>query len=389
MPQTAAEEASAADRKSLMIIGAFPPPGTRIFGGVITSCRLLLQSSLPQRAMLTLVDSTQVSNPPPRLYRRAWLAFARCLKFVAAFERVRPDAVLLFCSAGASIVEKGAMAWYARLRGRPALLFPRGGRVLGAGGIGRVWLRGMCGGAAMILCQGPAWQRFATAALGFHPARCPLVPNWSATPDLLQLGRERTERARARVELLFVGWVEPEKGIRELLEAFRRIARDRDVGLHIVGDGGGMAFARDFVANSKLQSRVRFSGWLAAEDLPAAYREADVLVLPSWAEGLPNAMIEAMAAGLAVAVTRVGNVPDVVRDRVEALLVEPRDVDGLASALAVLVDDSALRTGLGKNGHALAAREFAVEAAVDRILRVVKQVCCEYAASVPHCGGER
>ena len=368
--------ADAIRRPRLMIVGAFPPPDTRIFGGVITSCRLLQQSSLAQRAALTLIDSTQIANPPPGWFTRARLAFERTLAYMAMFREPSPDAVLLFCSAGASFLEKTFMAWYARLRGVPAILFPRGGSLMAQGttAFGRAWLRALCGGTAMVLCQGPAWQRFATKTLGFPVDRCPVVPNWSATPQLLELGRARVRRAEGGIDLLFVGWVEPEKGIRELLEAFRRIAQERDVRLNLVGDGHAMPLAREFVEANNLSSKVRFSGWLSADGLLEAYGEADALVLPSWAEGLPNAMIEAMAAGLAVVVTRVGNVPDVVRDREDALLVPPKDVDALAAVLADVVDDDALRTRLARAGHDLASREFAVEAAVERILLAVERV---------------
>lgn len=358
----------------LMIVGAFPPQGTRIFGGVITSCRLLQQSSLSQRTSLTLIDSTQVSNPPPGLALRAWHALVRTIRYVVAFNRVRPDAVLLFCSAGASLVEKGAMGWYSRLRGVPALLFPRGGRVMesGNGVVSRFFLRTVCGGAAAVLCQGPAWKRFATVVLNFHPSRCVVVPNWSATPTLLSLGRQRRLDDNKCPTILFVGCVEYEKGVQELLEAFSKIALERRVCLHMVGDGHAMAYVREIITTNGIQSRVRLSGWLEGDDLVAAYREADVFVLPSWSEGLPNAMIEAMAAGLPVVVSSVGNIPDVVGHRKEVLLVKPRDVDGLTDALSSILADVNLRASLGAAGHSFAAREFAVDAAVERIMNSLK-----------------
>lgn len=354
----------------LMIVGAFPPQGTRIFGGVITSCRLLQESSLSQRTVLTLIDSTQVSNPPPGLGVRAWRAFVRTIRYLAVFSRARPEAVLLFCSGGASVFEKGAMAWYARMRGVPALLFPRGGRLMdsGRGAISRFILRKVFSGAAVVLCQGPAWKRFATDVIQFQASRCVVIPNWSATPTLLLVGRQRRQDHNQCATVLFVGCVEYEKGVQELLEAFSNVAFDRRVCLHIVGDGHAMEFVREYVSANALQSRVRLSGWLEGDGLVSAYREADVFVLPSWAEGLPNAMIEAMAAGLPVVVTSVGNIPDVVEDRKEALLVEPQDVDGLTKALLSVLDDVDLRASLGAAGHSLAAREFAIEAAVDRIM---------------------
>ena len=87
--------------------------------------------------------------------------------------------------------------------------------------------------------------------------------------------------------------------------------------------------------------------------------------------GLPNAMIEAMAAKLAVVVSAVGNIPASVSNKEEALLIPPRDVPALRSALASVIEDAGLRQRLGSAAFSLAEREFGVEQAVDRILAAV------------------
>jgi glycosyltransferase involved in cell wall biosynthesis len=122
------------------------------------------------------------------------------------------------------------------------------------------------------------------------------------------------------------------------------------------------------------EKRIRFSGWLKGAEVERALAGADVFVLPSWAEGLPNAMIEAMAARLAVVVTAVGNVPDLVQDGREALLVPPHDVVALREALRRVIEDRALRRKLADAGHALAAQKWSVGPAVDAILDAVASV---------------
>ncbi len=363
----------------MVIVGAFPPAGAKVFGGVISSCRLLLASSLPTKATLTLVDSTQISNPPPRLFVRGALALLRVVRFLRAFEGAKPDAVILFASAGASAFEKGIMARYVALRGVPALLFPRGGRMIDAARqswFTRFWLRRLWHGAKMILCQGPAWQRFAVDELGFSQEFSPIVPNWTATPQLLEIGRARSVwRGDRPVELLFVGWVEHNKGVIEMIDAFRILARDFNVRLNIVGGGHAMDELQNLVDTNGLRPLVRFSGWLSTEEIETAYREADVFVLPSWAEGLPNAMVEAMAAKLAVVVSAVGNIPDVITDGKEAMLVPPKNPDALVGALKRIVGDAELRARVAMAGFALAEQEFAVEKAVTRLLDAVDVAC--------------
>jgi glycosyltransferase involved in cell wall biosynthesis len=97
------------------------------------------------------------------------------------------------------------------------------------------------------------------------------------------------------------------------------------------------------------------------DDLKAALRDASIFVLPSHLEGQPIAILEAMAAGLPVVATRVGAVPDVVRDGVEGRLVEPGDRDGLSDALAELIADADARTRLGAAARQRCEERFSID----------------------------
>ena len=361
-------------RLRLLIVGGFPPPGRAVYGGIVTYCRTLLRSSLAARVDLTLVDTTQSAHPPPPVLVRAWLALKRMPSYVAALERSRPDAVILFVAAGMSVVDKGAMGWYARLRGVPALLLPCGGPVLDAcrrSRLARLGVRCAFGGGRMMLCQGQAWQRFAIDMMGFAPEAAPIIPNWTASRELLELGHARRPRAAAP-RALFAGWLDREKGIAELLEASRGLATQHRFTLYLAGEGNMSAAARAFVAEHRLEEVVRFCGWLPEEQLREQYAQADIFVLPSWSEGLPNALIEAMAAGLAIIATPVGNITTAVEDGTSALLVPPRDPVALRGALERLLADGELRQALGSAAHEVAALKFAAEPAVDRIIAAVK-----------------
>ncbi len=368
---------SATTPPRVLFVGAFPPPDRLIFGGMVSSCRSLLASSFPRRVALDLLDSTQRSNPPPRLAVRLLWAVVRLARFVTHLERGRPQAVLLFVAIGASVIEKGAMAWYARLRGVPALIFPRGGGMIDACRTSRVaagYTRWALRGACTILCQSESWRTFVTQELGFAPATAVVVNNWTASRELLSIGACRTPRGQAAVRLIFVGWLEREKGVFELLEACQRLRATHEFTLELVGDGHAAAQLRAVVAREGLEGIVSFRGWLAEEGVREALAECDVLVLPSWAEGLPNAMIEAMAVRLAIVVSRVGAVPDVIRHGESGLLVEPRDVRSLQTALAEVIENADLRERLAAEGYLTAAAKFSVEPAVDRLVSEIENV---------------
>jgi len=361
-------------RARILFVGAFPPPGGAILGGMITSCTILLSSSFSSRLDLDLLDSTQISNPPPGFAVRFVRAGFRFVQFLGRFERRRPDVVLLFVAVGASIVEKGAMAWYARLRGVPVIMFPRGGSVIDdcrRSAFTRAWVRCCFAGARKIVCQSEAWQRFAVDMLGFSPGNVVVIRNWTATRELLDIGAMRAHRADPCVRLIYLGWLDREKGVFDLIDACTNLEGMR-FNLDFAGEGNASAEARALVESRGLNGAVRFRGWLRGEDLRQALRESDVLVLPSWAEGLPNAMVEGMAARLAVVVTGVGAIPEVITDRVSGMVVESRNSDSLARALREVIADGEFREKLASEAYRIARLEFEVEAAVDRLLPVIE-----------------
>lgn len=364
-------------KKKLLIVGGFPPADTEIFGGIVTTCKTLLESSFQDNFDLILIDSTQISNPPPHLAVRLLIAVRRFFRFTISLFSERPDAVLLFTAIGASVLEKGAMAWLARTKSIPVFLFPRGGELIetvNASRFQKVWVKASMHGATHLLCQGPAWQRFAINVLGFSSSNAPIIQNWSATTTLLQLGDARNmEEKSCSPTLLFLGWLEKEKGIFELLEACLEASKKYQFKLIIAGRGHAEQAARAFVVANNLQNIVEFVGWVQGADKGALLKKVDILVLPSWAEGFPNAIIEAMAAKVAVIVTTVGNIPDLITDRQEALLVPPRDSRSLTRAIALLIIDFELRNSLAERGHIFARENFSVETGISKLTLTIQQ----------------
>ena len=164
----------------------------------------------------------------------------------------------------------------------------------------------------------------------------------------------RTPRAIAMpVQMLCVGRLVPAKGQRVLLEACALLAR-RGHPLHItlVGDGPDAPALRAFAESSGLAASVHFTGSLTHDETRARLAEADVFVLPSFAEGIPVALMEAMATQLAVVSTYVAGIPELITHNADGLLVPCGSVTALADALELLLVDSQLRARLG-----LAARQ--------------------------------
>ena len=121
-------------------------------------------------------------------------------------------------------------------------------------------------------------------------------------------------------------------------------------------------------------------GWVHGDHKLELLRDHAALVLPSWAEGLPNAMIEAMAAGCVVVVSEVGNIPDYVEDGHNGLLHTPRNSTDLARALRQLLAPATDIHLLGQTGHDTAARLFSPQAAAQLLIDIVTDTISPAAA---------
>ena len=162
---------------------------------------------------------------------------------------------------------------------------------------------------------------------------------------------------------LFVGRIDRQKGVSDLLEAAREVASQRpEWRLVIVGDGP---------LRPELETASQIVRWLGRrEDVPSILKAADVLVLPSLWEGMPNVILEAMAASLPVVATRVEGSEDLVIPGVTGWLVPPGDPTALATALRDAASDEGRLRAFAVSGRARIEAEFsqsAVVAAYDRL----------------------
>jgi colanic acid/amylovoran biosynthesis glycosyltransferase len=168
-----------------------------------------------------------------------------------------------------------------------------------------------------------------------------------------------------RLELLCVASFQEVKGHEYLLRAVAGL-RDRGIRfrLRLIGDGPRRKLLEGVVREHGLGEDVELLGARPTHEVAAAVRETDVFVLPSVLtrkgdrEGIPVALMEAMAAGVPVVASRLSGIPELVRDGETGLLVEPRDVDGLTDAIARLHGDPALRARLARAGREVVQREF-------------------------------
>jgi glycosyltransferase involved in cell wall biosynthesis len=192
----------------------------------------------------------------------------------------------------------------------------------------------------------------------------------------------QTDRRRTRKELGVdtgtcligtVGRLTPVKGIPYLLQAARILLRQgANVKLLVVGDGSIRLDLMTQTRDLGISENVVFLGH--REDTDELLQALDIFVLPSLSEGIPMALLEAMAASRAVVASRVGGIPEIVEDGFEGFLVEPMDVNSLAGRCRRLIESPEVARKMGEQARTRVERDFSATTMADRVASIYKEL---------------
>lgn len=178
----------------------------------------------------------------------------------------------------------------------------------------------------------------------------------------VQPGRYQPPETRPGTRALFVGRLAAVKGIPVLFHAVQGLLPDIP-GFHLtlVGDGPERKVLESMARKMGLAKNIHFLGYKSQNEVAQLLREHDLLVLPSFAEGVPVVLMEAMAAELPVVTTQIAGVPELVSDGVSGRLVPPGDADSLQAALAEVLGNPDRAATMGRAGRARVVDQFDIE----------------------------
>ncbi|MEL6381815.1 MAG: glycosyltransferase family 4 protein [Cyanobacteria bacterium J06626_18] len=189
-------------------------------------------------------------------------------------------------------------------------------------------------------------------------------------PDLFAPAPHKDQGKR----LLYVGRLAAMKGLPVLFEALAQL-RERypDMTLTVVGDGQERPEIEASAQHLGLGHMVNFVGYKSQTEVREYLQQTDIFILPSFAEGVPVVLMEAMAASVPVLTTQIAGVPELVEHGESGWLVPPGDQQSLADSLAMLVEDTDLRKRLGESGRAKVASDFNVETEAKKLADIFRQ----------------
>jgi glycogen synthase len=238
----------------------------------------------------------------------------------------------------------------------------------------RIW-----GGAHRVIANSNELRNLAQAAM--PELRIDVILNGAAKPAR----SDAPVAAHSGVRVLTVCRLIGRKGVDTLIKALAR-SKDLRLSVDVAGDGPKWAALHKLADSCGVADRVRFHGFADRAALAALYAQADVFVLMSRVESCSMALLEAMAVGLPIIASKVGGNIELVRHRVNGLLIEADNVDELARTLVQLADDPQQRARLSaasrsaaelKHGWSTAAREYeaVLEQAVSSATSARAQTC--------------
>lgn len=168
----------------------------------------------------------------------------------------------------------------------------------------------------------------------------------------------------------YIGRLSEEKGVSNFARAIPLVLdRISNARFLICGEGQIYSELGEYSDRENLNSKVNLPGWIPHDKLPTYFNDLKLLVLPSFTEGLPNVMLEAMACGTPVLATTVGAIPDVIKDNETGFILEDNSPECIARSVVRVLNHPKLEE-IARNARALVEREFTYETAVENYRRV-------------------
>lgn len=259
----------------------------------------------------------------------------------------RPDLIHIHISDGGSILRKAILTVIARAFRKPVLMHAHGAEFhktyLKLPRIIQKVLNKIYRSCSRFIVLSETWKVFYESHLGLLPEQVIILPNPTELPIQLP-----TRPQTSKVNLVFLGRIGQRKGAFDLIQAFAHLPIEQQSNSHLFLAGDGEIKQAQALANSlQIQDKITFLGWIDSKQRNKILEASDIFVLPSYNEGLPMAILEAMGWQLPIISTPVGGIPELIVPGENGLLITPGDIKQLSESMKCLIEDKALRLKIG------------------------------------------
>jgi glycosyltransferase involved in cell wall biosynthesis len=370
---------SGQDRFRVIITGHLPPP----IGGIATLCESLLESSLSaqvklfffqtssQRRALSASGRFSISNMA--------LAIRDCARFTKSVLIHRPQIAHISTAFGLSFVKNSIFIVIARLLGIRVLLHPHCSFSVLYTDRPRWWrllFRGIIRLTAGTVAVSSEWMQLGSILRAFPIYLLPNAINLKPYKNIYSAIKVESH-GRGPFKVLYLGYLGKAKGTFDLIDAAKKIqSRGVNMVFNLVGEElrpGELELLKRKIETDNVGGVVCLHSPAYGTEKVSFFRNSDLFVYPSYHEGMPVAVIEAMACGLPIVATKVGGLPDLVVDGINGLLIDPGRPDQLASAIQTLTVNKELYYSMKQKSYQFAGERFGIEQYVSKLVDIYRE----------------
>ena len=336
-------------------------PDRSVHGGISGVVNNYYEAGLDQKIDLTYIG-TMVEGSKLRKLLKAAEAYMRfCMKLP------KNQIVHINMASDSSYYRKSVFIRTAKKFGKKVVIHQHGGDFQTfyreqLSDKGRRRLRETLAMADTFLVLAPVWKEFFSQII--DEEKIIVLPNAVEIPKL-------KDKHYGQHKILFLGRICREKGIQELLDVFLELTQEySDLHLYLGGvweDAGLKKIAEEH------DKQITYLGWVTGEEKRKCLKMCDVFVLPSYFEGQPVSVLEAMAAGCGVIASGVGGIPSMIADGKTGILTEPRNEESLRQGLLQVLRDAEFCRKLGQNARQKVEREFSIEKNIENLIDIYRK----------------
>ena len=328
--------------RSILMIGAHP---YRVKGGVSACVRNILSSHIGQEFRIYYI-ATMVDGP--WIIKLGWALRAL---FIFLFYLVFTRATLIHIhgSKYVSFYRKFIFVFLAKVWKKKIIFHCHSGKFDQFYQQGPVWqkslIRWVLSLSDRVVVLSPYWIPFFSQLVS--ASKLKVLEN--AVPLEFYQSKGANLSKASEPTILFAGLLTKNKGIFDLISIVSKLINKVPSARVLLAGTGDLKEIDSFVKSHGIEGSVQLPGWIDPEQLIGLYHQSHLFVLPSYYEGFPMVVLEAMACGLPIISTRVGGIPELIEEGQNGILIDPGDRKALLEALVALLDDPILRETMGQN----------------------------------------
>ncbi len=303
-------------------------------GGVGTLSNALADYAKRQGYVIKIIDTSKKPFAKYSFIQNLKLGIARIFFLIKITRKNKYTGVIIFSGAGWGFYERIFLSLICRLINLPSIFFIVDGRFFSIRDsffIFRLFISTLLKIPNFFAASGQNWVAL-LKDLGVEDRRIFLIHYWLSNSYRRHI-KPKLFSKNVPINFIFIGWMIKDKGLQEIISAIDALYNKHSFTFTFVGGGPMLQNIRKIVKESNWNSRIFVKGWLPNKEKEQALLSSDIFVLPSYAEGFPMTLIEAMFSGLPAICTDVGGVSDSLLDGINGILISPKNSQELMNAM--------------------------------------------------------